>query len=298
MYKILTMEEKEQRKKEREQKKYNKTHKIINNVEFKFCNRHYLFFPSESEWLPCTEEYFYKNKSNNIDGLNTWCKKCSKKKAIKQWKDDPIKHRESHKKYEKTLKFRKWTKKNHQEFRDYKVQYRKDNKDKLTEYAKRHRKHDITESEWQACQKAFNFCCAYCGKTLTEQYEQNNEQFHREHVDDEGYNDLRNCVPACTNCNSTKHKSSIDELIQYHYIVEFTLDKYNKIVWWITEGYKQYIEIKPPYRILRKKNTDNNKYHFELWTVDEKRNLIQSVYETNTNKEMISYLNSLNKESM
>ena len=275
---------------------YEENHRINQNGEIeKKCNKHYLYFPNESSWLLCTTEYYYKNKSNSIDGLHTWCKRCASLKSSGHWENNKESAKESHKKYEKSLKWREYSKRNHIDQREHKIQYRKENRDKMKEYAKHHRKHDITEQEWQACQNAFNNCCAYCNKTFEEQYNQNHEQFHREHVDDQGYNDLRNCVPACTNCNSKKHKSTIDELLQNNYILEFTLSRYNKIIWWITEGYKKYIENKPPYRILRKKNENSNKYHFELWMVDEKRNLIESVHLTNTLKEMNNYLRSLNK---
>jgi len=55
----------------------------------------------------------------------------------------------------------------------------------------------------------------------------------------------------------------------------FTKERYNKIVWWITEGYKDFIENKPPYKITKKQNKDNNKFHWELWSVDEMRNTIE-----------------------
>jgi hypothetical protein len=44
-----------------------------------------------------------------------------------------------------------------------------------------------------------------------------------------------------------------------------------------SEGYKQYIEDKPPYRIIKEKNENNNKFHWNLWTVDNMRNLIEIV---------------------
>lgn len=62
---------------------YEENHKTIDGVEYKLCNKHKKFFPEESEWIPCTEEYFYRNKSNSIDGLHPRCKRCDIKSTYK-----------------------------------------------------------------------------------------------------------------------------------------------------------------------------------------------------------------------
>lgn len=62
--------------------------------------------------------------------------------------------------------------------------------------------------------------------------------------------------------------------------------RYNKIIWWTTEGYKEYIEEKPPYRIIRKRNEGLTTYHYELWTVDEQRNLIKCIRIGNKKKDI------------
>jgi hypothetical protein len=41
--------------------------------------------------------------------------------------------------------------------------------------------------------------------------------------------------------------------------------------------YKDFIEKKPPYRITRKQNEGLKTYHWELWVVDEMRNLDKCV---------------------
>jgi hypothetical protein len=168
--------------------------------------------------------------------------------------------------------------------------WQQSNPSKIKVYNKNHRNHDITEQEWQACQKAFNYCCAYCNKTLKEQKEQNKEQFHKDHVDHEGYNDIRNCVPACTQCNTIKHKKSIEFLLEQNIIEGFTQKRYNNILLWITEGYKKYIEDKPPYRILRKKDSNNRTYHHELWTVDEKRNIIECIHTNKKKNDIVKWI--------
>jgi len=52
---------------------------------------------------------------------------------------------------------------------------------------------------------------------------------HKEHVDDNGANDLSNCVPSCQSCNSTKNLKTLEEIIELKIIEKFTQEKYNKI---------------------------------------------------------------------
>ena len=59
------------------------------------------------------------------------------------------------------------------------------------------------------------------------------------------------------------------------------------------EGYKQYIEDKLPYKIIRKKNKYNNKQHWELWTVDEKRNLVECILEHQDKKFLEEYVKEI-----
>lgn len=291
----LSSEEKEKRLEERRKQKYSNTHKIINGVDFKFCNLHYKYFSDEEPYFPSTTEYFYVNNTSKVDGLYPHCHRCGSQKAIQQWKDDPLKHREAHKRYEKTSKFKKWMRKNQEDMKEYRKDYRKTNKEKMKYYNEQHRNHDITENEWRNVQNYFEYICAYCGKTLEDQKKQNKEQFHKEHVEHDGYNDVRNCVCACTNCNSTKRKRKIQELFESGDIENFTQDKYDKIMLWCKEDYKQYIEDKPPYRIMKSRNYyDDGTYDYthELWTVDEKRNVIECITTRNKRREIIKDIES------
>jgi len=257
----LTAEQKAINIERRRQEKYNKTHKIINGIDHKFCNTHYEYFPEEDPWFPATLEYYYKNISSNVDGLYPNCKKCGSQKAIEQWKDDPIKHREAHKKYEKTSKFKQWTKKNREDQKEYLIQYRKDNKEKLNTYCKErrmHKKHNINGLEWTKCKEYFNNACAYCGLPIEDHYniykgELRKEDLQKEHVIHDGINDLSNCIPACKSCNSSKHESTLDEWYNSDN-PNFTEEKYNKIIQWITEEYKQYIMPPKPKQKYTRKN--------------------------------------------
>ncbi len=279
---------------------YKDCHKLIDSIEYKLCR-------DCITWFIMNEENF-KVQPSQKDGYSQKCRKCQEKynhqvymnnrekniEDAKQWmKNNYERHRELHKKYERTEKHKEYRKRNHADMRDkgWFRNWHKAHPEKAKEYMDNHNNHDISTKEWEDCQEIFNWKCAYCWKTLEEQYEQNNHQFHKEHVDNDGYNDLRNCVPSCTQCNSTKKKKSIEELMSKNIIVEFTQDKYNKIIWWTTEGYKNYIKEKPPYKITRKQNEGSKTYHFQLWTVDEKRYLIECIFTGNRKKDVLEYIN-------
>ena len=66
----------------------------------------------------------------------------------------------------------------------------------------------------------------------------------------------------------------------------FDEERFVFIKWWIVEGYKEYIESKPPYRVIREKNIEDSKYHFNLWSVDEMRNTLEIIATKNRKKEL------------
>jgi hypothetical protein len=144
-------------------------------------------------------------------------------------------------------KFRKW---------------QQDNKDKIKQYQenrKQHGEHKITKKEWESCKKYFNNQCAYCGLPLEEHYifykgERRLGDFHKEHVDHEGSNDLSNCIPSCKNCNSSKHDIKLENWYT-ETNQRFSKERLDKIHKWLNEDYKlYYIEPKP-----RKKYTYKDK---------------------------------------
>ena len=254
------------------------------------------------EWLvESYDNYYYKDKWNPEKGFTPECKPCSiartKKNTLEnhdrvlakiyEWQD---------KNKEKTLKrWHDYNVKNKDKQKIYTAEYQKAHPEQMKTYSKNHRNHDITEKEWQTNLKVFDYQCAYCGLSMekhiiTKSGKEIIMSLHKEHVDDEGYNDLRNCTPSCQSCNSTKGSKTIEELLQLKFIDGFTEEKYNKIIWWIEDGYKDYIEDKPPYRMIRKKNEDNNKFHWQLWTVDEKRNTIECIATADTKKELDKFI--------
>ncbi|MGG3722362.1 HNH endonuclease signature motif containing protein [Bacillus subtilis] len=190
-----------------------KKHKIINGYYHKNCI-------SCKSWLPATEENFYSVKKNK-DGLHSYCKACVLKKAkesmLKNYDKQLERMRERNllpgmkkakKKYNSSLKKKKtqqiWQEKNKLKLKNYRLQ------------RDAHKKHNITDVQWQKCKDYFNNKCAYCGLKIEDHkilfkgtYIQSD--FHKEHVDHKGANDISNCIPACKSCNSSKHDFAFEE---------------------------------------------------------------------------------------
>lgn len=275
---------------------YEEYHKVIDNVLYKRCMYHEEFF-NEEGWFPCTKEYFYTNKTNKTDGYHPECKKCSIKKATKWQKDNPELYNENAIKFNSQPKSEKiklyWREKGKRQ-RDsgYMTEWRRNHPESCHEYTKAHRNHDITTSEYQSLLKVFDNSCAYCGMSEFEHREKFNQKLHNDHVDENGYNDLRNDVPACKSCNCGKHQSNVEEWFRKQEF--FNQERLDKINWWITEGYKSYIEEKPSYIIKRKRHEFDNNYDFNLWSFDEKRNMKDIIFTSSNKKEVLNYINEYN----
>jgi 5-methylcytosine-specific restriction endonuclease McrA len=121
--------------------------------------------------------------------------------------------------------------------KNYQSNWRKENPDKVKEYNKdrnMHKKHEITNEEWFECLDYFNNSCAYCGITEEEQVRLYGEQFHKEHVIQNGSNYIDNCVPSCTSCNTSKNTKEFNDWYNYKNI-NFTQKRLDKIIEWMTE---------------------------------------------------------------
>jgi len=120
----------------------------------------------------------------------------------------------------------------------------KNNPEKLKEYAEKRKlkKHEISENQWTECKQYFNNQCAYCGLNINSHWKRYKGElrlidFHKDHVDDNGTNDLSNCVPSCHTCNSSKYNW------EYEYFYnpdnpDYTVERDNKIRKWCLEDYK------------------------------------------------------------
>lgn len=226
-----------------------------------------------------SEEEFYQTTKIKSNGekyiyIMPYCKVCNKEKNNK-WRRKHIEQtrkavnryystegsRERNKKFREEGKFAKW---------------QQNNPDKMKEYAEKreHKKHMINKTEWDACKQYFDNCCAYCELPFEEHKVKfhgkiGHQDFHKEHFDDKGKNDLSNCIPSCKICNSSKGTKDFEEWYQKQEF--YTKERYDRINKWINEDYKHYIIKKEilPYIIKRLRNTDNNNQHFELWSKDE-----------------------------
>jgi len=273
-------------------RKYNDYHKMIDGVEYKQCK-------DCLEWFIMDKHSFGTDNANK-DKFNMSCKKClgiynnmkymedreNRIEQARQWaKDHPersvILNIRKGQTYKTKLKNRARSKR--QKERGYTANYNKRPEVKARKYYENHRNHEISEKEWDYCKDYFKDvngiqCCAYCGlkiidHKITRMGVTKQGDFHKEHIYDDGANDLSNCIPACRNCNCGKWAFPFEEW--YREQEFFTEERYNKIIIWTTEVYKKYIEEKLPYRIVRKKNKDNSKFHFQLWSIDESRNNVE-----------------------
>ena len=225
---------------------------------------------------------FYFNEVTNIEGIKQYifssrCIDCHIKLASEYTKEHPEMNRESSRKTDHTPKMQEYHKEAIKKLREdgYFIEYYAKYPERFKEYAKNHRHHDITEAEWKSCLKIFNYRCIYCEITEEESKRKYGERLHKDHVDHEGYNDIRNAVPGCKSCNSQKHQSDMETWFREQEF--FSEERLDFIKWWTTEGYKNYIEDKPPYRLTKRQNKDNNKFHWELWSVDEMRNMVELI---------------------
>lgn len=222
--------------------KYEESHKEINGQLHKLCK-------ICEEWFPCNTENFYKSKGSK-DGLYPYCKKCNIAKSDKYIKG----HLEQHKAYDKknnrkehTREYnRNYGKKRREEgkYRDWQL----NNPDKLKQYHELYsnKKHKISTKEWVACKKYFDNECAYCGLPLSEHYFTRLGitklgDFHKEHVDCNGSDDLGNCVPSCKSCNTSKNTYELEEWYSED-TTRFNQERLDKIHKWLNEDYKLYIQ--------------------------------------------------------
>jgi len=244
----------------RTSRKYNTYHRInAGGIEEKQC-RNCL------EWLEMNKNNFGINNSNK-DGFNHLCKKCQKKynhevymkdrenriaKSYQWEKEHPEQRKATRKKYYVTEQVKLKNKLVNQESRKrgVRLNWERSNPDKIKSYWQKRdveKKHVISAKEWRACKTYFGNCCAYCGLHISNHYYTRlgvtkNGDLHKDHVNNEGKNDLSNCVPACRICNSSKHDASLQKWYNINNPV-FSTEREEKIFNWLNEEYKKHIKI-------------------------------------------------------
>jgi hypothetical protein len=186
------------------------------------------------EYFPATTDYFYKNKSSK-DGLNSYCKECTKKKSYQWQLDNRERHNEWMKGFFKSEKGKKLRKKDLEDGKMRSRKWQKENPDKVRHHNLKwqmNKKHEISEDEWESCLDYFNYSCAYCGITQDESIKLYNQRLHKEHVDSNGANDISNNIPACRKCNSSKRTYSLNEWYNNDN-TNYSKRRYNKIIKWL-----------------------------------------------------------------
>lgn len=268
----------------RNNKQYIMNHRINNGIIERRCSKC-------QDWLvEDINNYYMRNKKKPELGYSPECKKCViERSAIIQnnnkERSDQYKRNWRKKNKEKAKKQSADWHQTHKERRQEDLRrFVRLNPEKVKEYGQNHRIHDITKNEWECCLIIFDHRCVYCGISEEESLKIYKQVLHKDHYDPNGVNNLSNAVPACKMCNSFKHQD--DAEIWFRSQEFFDEDSLEHIKWWITEGYKEFIEDKPPYRITKKQNEDNKKFHWELWTVDEKRNIVECIHRVDKKKDL------------
>lgn len=182
--------------------------------------------------------------------MSPYCKECTKKKS-EDWRfanpeQFSILSKRKNKAPKEVMKKREYSRQQ-QENGKYK-KWLQNNPDKVKEYnlKKSHKKHKINKREWELCKRYFGYKCAYCGLPLTEHYYTRDGiiklgDFHKEHVNHKGSNDLSNCVPSCGVCNSEKWTKEFDEWYNKDNS-KFTEERYNRIIQWLHSDWELYID--------------------------------------------------------
>lgn len=214
------------------------------------------------------ESDFYQYNVKNSKGIphlyiQPYCKSCCKQKHMDWYRRNKEKAKISYDLYNNSDIGRARSKENSRRRREngsY-AKYQQSHSKEMKEYRlnrESHKTHNISKEEWEECKKYFNYQCAYCGLSLEDHYikykqEIRKSDFHKEHVINDGANNLSNCVPSCKVCNSLKHDLELEEW--YRKQSFFSEEKLNKIYKWLNEDYKQYIKPpKPKGKYVRKKD--------------------------------------------
>lgn len=192
-------------------------------------------------------DYYSQKKFSKKRGeyiyYNPECKECTRKKALFWQKDNRERWNESvAQRFKNTEKHRiaKRLRTKKRQSDGYLREYQQNNKDKIREYNKQHRIHNISNEEWQECKNYFDNSCAYCGISEEKHIQLFRQQLHKEHVDHEGSNGLSNCIPSCRKCNSQKWKFTLEEWYNENN-QDYSVTRLNKINQWLNNDYMKYL---------------------------------------------------------
>lgn len=179
----------------------------------------------------------YSKKRGSYIYYHPYCKSCSVEKAYKWKEENPEKFKNIIRKYENKSERKEKAKERSKASLEngYYKKWQTDNKDKTKQYNQQrwsNKKHNISEKEWKQCKEYFDYKCAYCGMNEEDHRAIHKQQLHKEHVIHEGRNDIKNCVPSCKSCNSSKHTAALNEWYNDTNPV-YTKERYLKIYQWL-----------------------------------------------------------------
>jgi hypothetical protein len=237
---------------ERKQYNWNLTHKI--NIEGKIERQ----CTQCKEWKDEKEEFYLHNKNKPDKGHCPECKQCSRKRSLKtKWNNIEEVRKKQVIVYSTKLKNDPEFRKKHRDKatkarnRGYYRDYNKRPEVKKRGYGQKRQKknHTINKQEWIDCKKYFENKCAYCGLPIEEHVifrkgKLQNIDLHKEHVVEDGKNNLSNCVPACQICNSSKNIKSLNTWYNAVSNANYTYERYHKIYMWLRYDYKKFIKPK------------------------------------------------------
>ncbi|MDY8021161.1 HNH endonuclease [Paenibacillus polymyxa] len=205
--------------------------------------------------IKTSDGFYYQKKNTKKKGESIYyhpeCKECSKQRAMAWQKDNPEKFTVNRKRYDRTEN----RKKLHYEYNRVRIEngkhreYIKNSPQKVRQYRKNHRIHEITEEQWISCKNYFSneyneWECAYCGFLYKDHTKRRldkifHQDLHKEHVDDKGANNLSNCIPSCQSCNSSKKQN---EVISWYKGKSFyNAERMKKIQKWLLEDHKKFL---------------------------------------------------------
>lgn len=207
-------------------------------------------------------EYYSNEKYSKMKGeyytyYHPYCKECAIKKTLDKRMENYEEYLEYMKEYnpkyleDPVNKLNKVEHARKARERGKVKEWQRNNRDKIKQYnlnRQMNKTHKISSNEWEECKKYFNHRCAYCNLAIEDHWIKFNGElilgdFHKEHVDHKGLNDLTNCVPACRVCNSSKHIFTLEDWYNEDN-VNFTEERLNKIHKWLNEDYLLYIDEK------------------------------------------------------
>lgn len=202
------------------------------------------------------DDFYKQNKYSKKRGHYTYhhpeCKKCTKLRTVNWQKENPnevvIHRKTTNKRIKRKIDMRESTKRRRENGKY--DQWLNNNKDKQQGYMleRMNKMHDITDIEWSYCKSYFNNTCAYCGLHISEHFnlyagKLKWTDFHREHVDPEGADDLSNCIPACKSCNCQKWEYPLEQWYSENN-EHFEQKRLDKIYKWLNVDFKMYIDLK------------------------------------------------------